>query len=52
MCVWYKSYVQTVLKAVTLPAIPDMKDAISAVSPNPSIPDGKSLTSIIGVARS
>ena len=35
------SYVQTVLKAVTLPAMPDMKLAISAVSPSPSMPGGK-----------
>ena len=30
-----------VLNAVTLPAIPDMNDAMSAVSPSPSTPDGK-----------
>ena len=32
------SYVQTVLNAVTFPAMPDMKLAISAVSPRPSMP--------------
>ena len=30
------SYVQTVAKALTLPAIPDMKPAIRAVMPRPS----------------
>ena len=35
------SNVQTVLNAVTLPAIPDMKLASKAVRPRPSNPVGK-----------
>jgi len=35
------SYVHTVLKAVVLPAMPDMNDAINAHSPRPSMPAGK-----------
>ncbi len=38
------------LKAVTLPAIPDIKEAISAHSPRPRSPAGKYRTSIIGTA--
>ena len=37
------SYVQTVEKALTLPAIPDIKPAIRAVIPNPSSPEGIAL---------
>jgi len=33
--------VKTVLKAVTLPAIPLIKEAIKAVRPSPSMPVGK-----------
>ena len=44
------SYVQTVLNAVTLPAMPDMKLAISAVEAEPSMPAGKSWVSIMGSA--
>jgi hypothetical protein len=32
--------------------MPDMNEAIKAVSPSPSMPEGKRWTSIIGVARS
>ena len=32
------SYVHTVVNALTLPAMPDMKPAISAVMPSPSKP--------------
>jgi hypothetical protein len=35
------SYVHTVLKAVTFPAMPDMNEAMSAVRPSPSRPEGR-----------
>ena len=39
----------TVLKAVTLPAMPDMNDAISAVKPIPSMPVGRYFASSVGI---
>ena len=42
------SYVHTVLNAVTLPAMPDMKLASSAVSPRPSKPVGKVVQQHVG----
>jgi hypothetical protein len=41
-----------VLNAVTLPAIPDMKLASSAVRPIPSIPVGKYRSISVGAVRS